>query len=287
MKLFKSRLWFLLSLMVMSMSLSQCSCSDVVGSMFVSEADEQRLGQQFDADLKKNPAKYPLSKDMAMTAYVQGVFDEIHKAMPSDEVPGYGFQKVQLIDDSATANAFAVPGGYIYVYTGILKAMDDESELAAVLGHEISHVTHHHYRNQLAKQYGVQTLVSLLGGDSSMVSSVAQSLLALKFSRDDEYDADNNGTKLAGTAQWSPLGVAHFFERMPTTGMPDVLSTHPDAGDRVVAVQAQVKKSATLGPLAYSDYPECTKEWTTGEKPTYFDHFNGLFAKYKKLVQGR
>jgi len=285
MKFFKSRLWFILSLMVMSMSLSQCSCSDVVGSMFVSEEDEMRLGAQFDADLKKNPSKYPLSTNAAMTAYVQGVFDQIKGAMSKDEIPSYGFKGVQLIDDPATANAFAVPGGYIYVYTGILKSMDDESELAAVLGHEISHVTHHHYRNQLAKQYGVQTLVSMLGGDSSQVSAVAQSLLALEFSREDEYDADKNGTLLAGTADWSPLGVAHFFSRMTSTGMPAVFSTHPDPGDRVVEVEKQVKLSSTLGPKGYKDYPECTLEWTTGTKPSYFDHFNGDFKKYKALVK--
>lgn len=279
MKFFKSRLWFLLSLMVMSMSLSQCSCSDVVGSMFVSEEDEMRLGAQFDADLKKNPSKYPLSTNAAMTAYVQKVFDDIQAAIPSDEKPGYGFKKVQLIEDGATANAFAVPGGYIYVYTGILKSMDDEAELAAVLGHEITHVTHHHYRNQLAKQYGVQTLLSMLGGDSSQVSAVAQGLLALKFSRDDEYDADKGGTLLAGTAGWNARGVATFFERMPTTGMPDVLSTHPDAGDRVVEIYKYIRSVPSLAAQTWTDAEN------TVFRTTNLDRNNGDFKKYKALVK--
>jgi len=293
MKFFKSsfRRFFSIAVLAMPFALSACgsgvnSIGDVVGGLFVSEQDEMKLGAQFDAELRKNPAKYPLSNDAAMTAYVQGVFDQIHQAMPASEVPSYGFKKVQLINDPATANAFAVPGGYIYVYTGILKSMDDESELAAVLGHEITHVTHHHYRNQLAKNLGIQTLLSQLGGDSSQVSAVVQSLLALKISRDDEADADKNGTLLAGNAtpNWSPLGVAHFFSRIPSTGI-SILSDHPDNGDRVAAVEAQVKLSNTLGPKGYKDYPECTVEWTTGTQPGYFDHFNGDFKKYKALVK--
>lgn len=279
MKFFKSRLWFILSLMVMSMSLSQCSCSDVVGSMFVSEEDEMRLGAQFDADLKKNPSKYPLSNDAAMTAYVQKVFDDIQGAIPSEEKPGYGFKKVQLIEDAATANAFAVPGGYVYVYTGILKSMDDEAELAAVLGHEITHVTHHHYRNQLAKQYGVQTLISMLGGDSGQVSTVAQSLLALSFSRQDEYDADKGGTLLAGTAGWNARGVATFFERMPTTGMPAVFSTHPDPGDRVVEIYKYIRSVPTLAALTWTDAAN------TVFRTSDLDRNNGDFKKYKALVK--
>lgn len=279
MKVFKSRIVFLFSMLVLSMSLSQCSCSDVVGSLFVSEADEQRLGLQFDNDLKNSPSKYPVSNNGEMRAYVQKVFDDIKAAVPKDEMPSYGFQPVKLIDDPNTANAFAVPGGYVYVYTGILKSMEDEAELAAVLGHEITHVTHHHYRNQLAKQYGVQTLVTLLGGDSTMVSSVAQGLLSLKFSRDDEFDADKGGTLLAGTAGWNARGVATFFERMPTTGMPEVFSTHPDAGDRVVAIFKYIRSVPSLAALTWSD------DANSVYRTTNLDRNGGSFAKYKALVK--
>ncbi|MEN9353354.1 MAG: hypothetical protein RL318_679 [Fibrobacterota bacterium] len=270
MKFLKSRFLFLLSLTVMSMSLSQCSCSDVMGSMFVSEADEVRLGAQFDADLRANPSEYPLYTDPAMTSYVQGIFDDIVAQIPKDEKPGYSFQKVQLIDQPEVVNAFAVPGGYIYVYTGILKAMENESELAAVIGHEVTHVTHHHYRDQLAKQYGVQTLVTMLGGDSSSVSAVAQSLLALKFSRDDEFDADKGGTKLAGAAGWNPLGVATFFSRMGSSTI-DWLSTHPASSERVTEVNKLVESDANLKALAASE-----------EKK---DRFGGQFATFKAQVK--
>ncbi|MEN9355134.1 MAG: hypothetical protein RL318_2459, partial [Fibrobacterota bacterium] len=199
-------------------------------------------------------------------------------AIPASEMPGYSFQKVQLIDRPDVVNAFAVPGGYVYVFTGTLKAMENESELAAVLGHEITHVTHHHYRDQLAKQYGLQTLVSMLEGDSSSVSQIAQSLLNLKHSRDDEFDADKGATSLAGDAGWNPLGVANFFARMGGSGI-DWLLTHPDSKDRVDAVTAQVKESAVLSALAWSDAAKSVA------RSDNYDLFGGAFATFKAQVK--
>jgi len=254
MKIFRSRLFRVLPLLVMSMSLSQCSCSDVVGAAFVSDADELRLGQQFDADIHNKSSKsyQPIyTADPSVQAYVQNVFDKVISGSPSSDLPSYPLQKVQMIDNDTVVNAFAVPGGYIYVYTGLIKALLNENELAAVLGHEITHVLHHHYRKQLAEQYGVETLVSMLTGSNSQVAQVASSLVGLSFSRDDEYDADNNGTTLIGAVGYNPLGVATFFKRQGTGSTITILSTHPDNTDRVAKVTAQVNASATLKALAY------------------------------------
>ena len=252
MKIFRSRLFKVLPLLVLSMSLSQCSCSDVMGSVFVSEADELRLGQQFDADLRANSTEYPLyTSDPSVGAYVQNVFDKVSAAIPSDERPSYPLQKVQMIDKDSVVNAFAVPGGYIYVYTGLIRALKNENELAAVLGHEISHVTRHHYRNQLAKQYGLQTLVSLLAGSNSQVAQVAAGLAGLVFSRDDEHDADSCSTAFMGRTGYSPLGMATFLERASTGISTTILSTHPDNSARVTGIKAQVNADPVLKALAY------------------------------------
>jgi beta-barrel assembly-enhancing protease len=255
MKIFRSRLFRVLPLLVMSMSLSQCSCSDIVGAMFVSEADELRLGQQFDADLRANHTEYPLyTSDASVGLYVQDVFNKVVAGIPKDEMPtSYSFQKIQMIDKDTVVNAFAVPGGYIYVYTGLIKALKNENELAGVLAHEITHVTHHHYRNQLAEQYGIQTLVSMLTGSNSQVSAVATTLIGLKLSRDDESDADKNGTAIIGSSLvgYNPLGIATFFERQGNSGSILWLSTHPDNATRVTAVKAQVNADANLKALAY------------------------------------
>ena len=223
-----------------------------VDSVFVSEADELRLGKQFDADLHANASEYPLyTSDPSVGAYVQNVFDKVSAAIPASEKPSYPFQKVLMIDNDSVVNAFAVPGGYIYVYTGLIRALKNENELAAVLGHEISHVTHHHYRNQLAKQYGVQTLVSLLTGTNIQVAQVSAGLAGLSFSRDDEYDADSTGTYLIGGSGYNSLGMATFLERASTGISVTMFSTHPDNADRVAKVKAQVNASASLKALAY------------------------------------
>jgi len=257
MKIFSSRLFKVLPLLVLSMSLSQCSCSDVMGSLFVSEADELRLGQQFDADIHNKSSKNyqaTYTADASVQAYVQSVFDQVKAQIPSSEMPSYPLQKVQIIDAPKTVNAFAVPGGYIYVYTGLFTALRSENELAAVMAHEITHVVHHHYRNQLAESYGTQMLITMLTGDSGTVSKVVTSLFQLKYSRDDESDADANGTTLAGAASYNPLGVATFFSRMQTGLSVEVLSDHPTNSDRVKAVTAQINGNATLKALAYDAY---------------------------------
>ena len=246
----KRRLLSLTTLALVSLTLLHCSS---VSSLFVSDADEERLGAQFDAQLRADPKKYPLyntstANGAAVRAYVQAVFDKVASQVPADEKPAYSFKSVQIIADPATVNAFAVPGGYVYVYTGILLNVQNESELAAVLGHELTHVVHHHYRTQLAEQYGMQVLADMLGGDSSQVSQIAQSLLSLKFSRDDESDADQNGTVLVGRAGYNPMGIATFFQRMPSVGI-DVLSDHPDSPTRVAAVTSQVNSTAWLKDL--------------------------------------
>jgi beta-barrel assembly-enhancing protease len=151
-------------------------------------------------------------------------------------------------------NAFAVPGGYVYIYTGIIKSMRDESELAGVLGHEISHVTQHHYRDALAKQAGIALLIDALVGDvaGAIMRLVAQtffSLAGLAVTRSNESEADQYGTRDVGLIQRNPLGIAKYFSRVPNPG-PQWLSSHPATENRVGDVQSQVSSSATLKVLA-------------------------------------
>lgn len=238
--------------------LSSCgTAGDTIGALFVSDADEVKIGQQFDADLRAHPSEYPLyntnsANHQRVKAYVDSVVRNILAQVPASERPAYyGNFQVTLIDKNVV-NAFAVPGGFVYVYTGIIDSLKNESELAAILGHEMTHVIHHHYRTLLAEQFGIDFILRGVGGDSSALSSVAKGLLTLKLTRDHEADADQNGTILAGAAQYNPLGVADFFARMPE-GSLEILSDHPSNQSRVEAVTAQVKASQSLSALAWSD----------------------------------
>jgi predicted Zn-dependent protease len=236
-----------------------CSCDifGTAGGFFISEDDEVQLGAEFDQQLRDSAkAEYPIfvANNAARTEfqnYVTGLAQEIVAKLPEDERPGYTF-KFAIIDKDVQ-NAFAVPGGYVYIYTGIIKTMRDESELTGVLAHEISHVTQHHYRDALAKQVGISLLISALVDDDAgaikqLVAQTFFSLSALAVTRSNESEADKYGTKDLGLVQRNPLGIAKFFSRQPDAGF-EWLSTHPAPPNRVSDIQAQVNSSTTLKAL--------------------------------------
>jgi predicted Zn-dependent protease len=258
MHLFRSiRLLPLGTLLAAAALLSSCgSAGDTVGALLVTDADEVKIGQQFDAQQHADrTVKFydtTTAPHKRVKAYVDSVVRNVLAQVPQSDRPAYFDDfKISLIDTNII-NAFAVPGGFVYIYTGILDTLRDESELAAIIGHELTHVLHHHYRNLLVEQYGISAVVHAVGGDSTALAGIATSLLSLKLSRDHEADADQNGTVLAGAAGYNPLGVADFFQRMPD-GALEVLSDHPSNQSRVDAVTAQVKASSSLSALAWTD----------------------------------
>ena len=251
-------LW--LPLIASALLLCQCGVVNAVGSIFVSEQDEMQLGAEFDKQLHDSTASFPVyaprvghPEDTAFQNYVVNLAQSIVASVPSDEKPSYPF-KFTIIDKDVV-NAFAVPGGYVYIYTGIIARMKNESELACVLGHEITHVTHHHYRDAMVKDQALGLLVQvLLGRDSSqlvqLVANGFSTLAALKISRDNETDADTYGVRKAAAIQRNPMGIATFFRRMDDQGVPAVFSTHPPSPDRVLADSLEVYGDSTLKALA-------------------------------------
>lgn len=135
-------------------------------------------------------------------------------------------------------NAFAIPGGHIFVTTGLLEAAESEAELIAVLGHEVAHVTQRHIAERMTAVYGISTLTSLaLGEDAGMLEQIAVDLVAqgylLKHSRDDEREADQKGMQFVIDAGYSPVGYVAFFERLSKQPQPPaLLSTHPNPEER-------------------------------------------------------
>lgn len=249
--------WVLLPLLVVSMSLQQCSCSEIMGALLVSENDEQTLGAEFHRQLMAKTDSFPVfnpgsnTSRKAMETYLRGCFTRVHEAVPTDDRTGYHDQFTFTIIDQDVANAFAVPGGYVYLYTGILKDVRSEAELEGILGHEMAHITRHHYRDALASQMGVATLADALGGNSSQiaqfVSGIFQNLMAMQLSQDNEFEADQYGTRyLAGTGR-NPLGIADFFSNMADqSSMLQWFSTHPPSTERVEKVRAQVNGDASM-----------------------------------------
>lgn len=203
-------------------------------------------------------AKYPEAY-----AHLYRVRDKIincGKLKYSDEFPW----RATIIKNDSTLNAFATPGGYIYFYSGLIKYLDNEAQLAGVLGHECAHADLRHSTNQLTKEYGVSLLISIVTGqDPGLIAKVAAGLLTLKFSRDDEAQADEFGViYLDATNDYDPRGVAGFFEKLDSLGqggsVPEFLSTHPSPEHRIEAIHEKWKE---LGAKEGNWYPERYQEF--------------------------
>jgi len=151
-------------------------------------------------------------------------------------------------------NAFALPGGPVFVYTGLLKYLDSEAALAGVLAHEVAHIESRHATKRLSANYGVSLLLSLvLGQNPSALAEIATNLFVglafLANSRSDEDQADRLSVEYLKTTKYYPGGVKFFFEKMKSDGtvssnsgkIATFLSTHPDPIERIAVVNQNLK----------------------------------------------
>jgi predicted Zn-dependent protease len=165
--------------------------------------------------------------------------------------------KIRIIRDDNTLNAFCTPGGFIYVYTGIIKYLDNETQLAGVMGHEIAHADRRHSAKQIVQQMGTQTLIQLLtSGSTQELAMLGNNLLALKFSRTDETEADDYSVRYLLGTEYDAQGAKYFFQKINASGgrsTPEFLSTHPNPDNRVVNIENTWKCLGSGGGTAIFD----------------------------------
>jgi beta-barrel assembly-enhancing protease len=158
---------------------------------------------------------------------------------------------VKIIKDDSQLNAFATPGGHIYVFTGLIKYLSDEDHFAGVIAHEIAHADQRHSVKQLQRSYGINLLLSIaLGNNPSALKQIAGqlsgTLAGLKFSRDAETEADNYSVEyLGGTKYYACDGAAGFFIKMNEEAAqgtpPEFLSTHPNPENRIQNIEQKAQ----------------------------------------------
>lgn len=195
----------------------------------VSDAEMAQMGAAAFQELKQ---KTPPTKDGKVNAYVQCVSQAITREVG-------GAWEVQVFD-SKEVNAFALPGGKIGVYTGLLKVAENQHQLAAVIGHEVAHVLAGHsaarVSNQMAAQLGVAVLAGATGMSPDMIGMGANLLLVLPNSRGDESESDVLGQQLMARAGFDPAQAAQLWVNMAKGGggaPPQMLSTHPSPDTRI------------------------------------------------------
>ena len=206
-------------------------------NLFTVEQDKE-LGAQVAAEIDGNKAEFPQLDSVRYREVYQYVYKVRYKILNTGKVDFKDDFKwrLRIINDDKTMNAFCTPGGYIYIYTGILKFLESEDEFAGVLAHEIAHADSRHSTRQMTKMFGVQILLDVLAGDATALKEITGALIGLKFSRKHETEADEKSVQYLCPTDYNAAGGAGFFEKieaMGGSGTPEFLSTHPDPGNRV------------------------------------------------------
>ncbi|MDX5418165.1 MAG: M48 family metalloprotease [Hymenobacteraceae bacterium] len=226
------------------------SCEDNDGVIF-STQDDIKLGQQVshEVDSTYRAKGQLLERNSANAQAYQSLDRIVNRVLNSGNVK-YKTEfpwTVKIIKDDHTLNAFATPGGYIYVFTGLIKYLNDEDHFAGVIAHEIAHADKRHSVKQLQRDYGIAILLSVaLGNNPGTLQQIAGqltgTLAGLKFSRDAETEADEASVSyLSGTEYYACDGAAGFFIKMEQESQqgtpPEFLSTHPSPGNRIQHIQ--------------------------------------------------
>jgi len=243
--------------------LTACSRNPVTGAYslnFYSEADEIKMGEEYHPELVKAYGEY---KDDALHKYIQDIVTRLGDV---SHRPNLNYRVTIL--DTPEINAFAIPGGRVYVCRGLLVYMNSEAELAGVMGHEIGHITARHGVQRVSKSTGLNFGIALASiflfrdNESKQqaaydVGMFAGGLAMLSYSREDEMEADRLGIKYSHDAGFSPLGVGQLmtmFERFggSRSELATILSTHPASATRVKQARIEVRKLEGRGDVNHN-----------------------------------
>jgi Zn-dependent protease with chaperone function len=227
------------------------------GFNIFSEQQDVEIGRQSAAEAER---QFPLLSDRRVESYVSEIVRRLAAAAPGAKYP----YQVRVVNAS-DINAFSLPGGYMYVNRGLIEAARSEPELAAVLAHEMAHVALRHGTHQASKAYMTQAGIGILGGllgrggNPSQIFQVLGGLgmnaMFLKFSRDDEYQADTVGAQIMARADYDPRAMADFFQilrneqRSNPSRMAQFFSDHPAPADRETRIRQEAQR---IGAVASS-----------------------------------
>jgi predicted Zn-dependent protease len=213
-------------------------------------SEENKLGEQMKKELSK---ELTLLNNADINSYVKALGKKVALKAAKDTPKGIKIT-FKVVDDDKTVNAFAIPGGTIYMYTGLLKAAENEAEVMAVLGHEVAHVTKRHVAQRLVAAYGLQAILDVTLGKNpgllgQLVGGITGNGVLLKHSRDAERESDEVGFKYMVAADYNPQGYVTFFSKLAKASGPEflaVLQTHPHPEERVKNARAAIKASGKL-----------------------------------------
>jgi predicted Zn-dependent protease len=218
----------------------------------LSPSDEVALGLQSAPEMARQFGG--LHPDREAREYVRRIGQKVVAGSDAKTSP-YPFD-FHLLADPKTVNAFALPGGQVFLTAGLFRRLGSEAQLAGVLGHEVGHVVHRHSAEHLAKQQFTQVLVgaaAVAGSDdrsggqqTAAIAAMVGDMVNLRFSRTDELEADTYGVRALGESGYDPQALAAVMEVLASasggSSQPEFLSTHPDPGNREERIKAEIAR---------------------------------------------
>jgi Zn-dependent protease with chaperone function len=256
-------IWALVVAVIGGLALGIWFSSDVLVGWAVDRIPlewEQRLGQSAYQDFL---LQQTVIKEGPSVAAVQEISQRLIEQIPNNP---YAFEISVVKND--VVNAFALPGGYVVVFTGLLEQAQSGEEVAGVLSHEFNHVLQRHGLERIVRQLGVVAVLGIVLGDqqglAGVMKQVGAEMLSLKFGRTQETEADVKGLRLLQRARIDPSGMIAFFQRMSTKeqGRVEWLSSHPMSAARA----ERLKSEAALLPKTVPE--PFTFQWETVQAST-------------------
>jgi beta-barrel assembly-enhancing protease len=216
----------------------------------ISVEDETRMGKEMSVDVER---EHPLLNDGQVQRYVRDLGGRLARYVPNTGIP----LTVKVVRDDEV-NAFTIPGGYIYVNSGLIKRLDTEAELAGVIAHEMSHAVNRDGTKQLTRMYGISFFLNLvLGSNAPQWQQIAGDLFStvglLAYGRTAETEADKGAVRISRAAGYNPTGYLDFLKKLQAMeqSQPNLLtelfSTHPETSGRIGTVEREI---ALLPPPA-------------------------------------
>jgi len=238
--------WLVLTLAVTAGSLTGCSRNPATGEWQLNALDTQqeiRLGEEAEPQFLEQ-AGGPIP-NAGIRQYVSDLGMKLARSSERADLP-WEFHAL----DSATVNAFALPGGKVFITRGLMEKMTDEAQLAGVLGHEIGHVTAEHIGQQMTRQMAIQVGIGLIGTqtDQEWVQTLAGTgagLYLLSFSRGQEHQADELGLRYVVEAEYDPMALVEVMQILKQqaggASPPEFLSTHPAPQSRIDEIRQLIE----------------------------------------------
>jgi beta-barrel assembly-enhancing protease len=234
----------LAAVLMLSVAMAGCATLGIGNYNLVSLEEEWQLGAQLERDIAQ---QLPLVHDQEMLSYINRVGQQIVARTEMANLPW----KFHVVADPAI-NAFNIPGGHVYVYTGLIDAAGNAAELAGVMAHEIAHGVQRHGTQRLTKMYEMQMITGvLLGSNPAVYQQILAQIVGTgavaSFSRSDEREADRLGIRYMHQAGYNPDGMASMFERILAernrrpSAVEQFFSTHPLTEDRIADARRQAQ----------------------------------------------